>query len=207
MPHLHLKTSDHKVITVAADHELFGCLVISAQSRDINLKDVLNYKLSTLPYSLAQSDGSLRNTSKIVLLSELESMVNVQAKLPPPIQGMTTVHVIDVMAMVQMLQTGGASNFGELAAGHYDLIVAPLGRNGCIRVDVVFDSYTSKSIKAGERAKLGQSTALEIQIQGPPTPVPKQLSKYISNPQNKTNLCAFLAETWFSIMEEKLQMG
>jgi len=48
-----------------------------------------------------------------MLLSELEKMVDVQAKLPPLIQGMTTAHVIDVMAMVQMLQTGGVSNFGE----------------------------------------------------------------------------------------------
>jgi len=61
-----------------------------------------------------------------VLLSELEKMVDVQAKLPPPIQGMTTTHVIDVMAIVQMLQTGGVSNFDELAARHYDLIVSPL---------------------------------------------------------------------------------
>ena len=70
-----------------------------------------------------------------MLLSELQKTVDVQTKLPPPIQGMTTAHVIDVMATVQMLQTGGASNLDELAARHYDLIVAPLGRNGCIRVE------------------------------------------------------------------------
>jgi len=44
-----VKTSELKVITVAADRELFGRLVISAQSRDINLKDVLSYELSTVP--------------------------------------------------------------------------------------------------------------------------------------------------------------
>jgi len=153
-----VKTSDHKVITVATDRELFGRLLIPAQSRYIDLKDILSYELSTVPYSysLAHSDGSLQKTSKSVLLSELEKMVDVQAKLPPLLQGMTTAHVIDVMAMVQMVQIGGASNFGELAARHYDLIVAPLGRNGCIRVYVVFDRYAPKSIKAGKRTKQGQ---------------------------------------------------
>jgi len=37
-----VKTSDHKVITVAADRELFGRLVISAESRDVILKDILS---------------------------------------------------------------------------------------------------------------------------------------------------------------------
>jgi len=139
-----VKTSDQKVITVATDRELFGNLVIAAQSRDINLNDVLSYKLLTFPYSLAQSDGSLWKTSKNMLLSELENMVDVQAKLPPLIQGITTArdwchghsaHVTDLWCV----------QLGELAARNYDLIVVPLDRNGYIRVDVVFDRYTSKS--------------------------------------------------------------
>jgi len=126
----------------------------------------------------------------------------VQAKLPSPIQGMTTADVIDVMAMVQMLQTGGASNFGELAARHYDLIVAPLGQNGCIRVDVVFNRYMPSQSRV-ENEQMGIIHC----FRDPDPPVPRQWSKYIFNPQNKTNLCAFLAETWCNIVEEKLQMG
>ena len=33
---------DEKVLTINADHELFGRLVIAAKSRDINLEDVLS---------------------------------------------------------------------------------------------------------------------------------------------------------------------
>jgi len=40
-----VKTSDHKVITVTADRDLFGRLVISVQSRDFRLKNVLSYEL------------------------------------------------------------------------------------------------------------------------------------------------------------------
>jgi len=67
--------------------------------------------------------------------------MDVHAKLPPLIQ---RTYVINVMAMVQMLQSGGASNFSEQAARHNNLIVATLGQNGCIPVDVVFDRYTPK---------------------------------------------------------------
>jgi len=69
---------------------------------------------------------------------------------PPPTQSMSAVHVIDVMALVQMLKAGGRSTFGVLATKHDDLITASLGKNGCTRVDVVFDWYTAKLIKAGE---------------------------------------------------------
>ena len=191
-----IKTSDDKTITVAADRDLFGRLVISAKSRDINLKEVLSYELSTVPYSLVHSDGNLRKTTKSVLLSEMETKVDVQGTLPVPMQGMTTAHLIDGMASVQMLKSGGVSTFGELASKHYSLITAPFAQKGCMRVDVIMDQYRSMSIKAGKRAKRGSSTALEIKIQTPATPIPKQLAKYIANPQNKTDLCAFLLDTW-----------
>ena len=65
---------------VAAD--LFARLIISAKSRDINLKEVLSYELSTVPHSLAHADGTLRKTTKSALLTELEKEVDVQLKLP-----------------------------------------------------------------------------------------------------------------------------
>ena len=53
---------------------------------------------------------------------------------------------------------------------------------------VVFDQYWDISIKAGERLRRGASSALEIQIGGPATPIPKQWGKYIANPKNKVIL-------------------
>ena len=63
-----LKLVDEKVLTINADRELFGRLVIAAKSRDINMKDVLSYALSAVPFSLAHTDGSLRKTNKSVLM-------------------------------------------------------------------------------------------------------------------------------------------
>ena len=51
------------------------------------------------------------------------------------------------MSLVQMVKSGGVSTFGELATMH-GIITAPLGKDGCKHVDVVFDSYITRSIKA-----------------------------------------------------------
>ena len=64
-----------------------------------------------------------------------------------------------------------------------------------------------KSIKDGERSRRGETTALQIKISGPASPVPKQWGKYIGNPQNKKNLCAFLGDTWCQTAQKHLQRG
>jgi len=75
-------------------------------------------------------------------------------------------------------------------------------------VDVVFDRYDKPfSIKGNERERRGSSSALEIKIIGPSTPVPKQWNKYISNPQNKGNLTAFLSNTWCQMSQQELHHG
>jgi len=57
------------------------------------------------------------------------------------------------------------------------------------------DQYFDTSIKAEERLRRGSSSALEVHIRGPSTPVPKQWDKYITNPKNKKNLCDFLTKS------------
>ena len=203
-----VKLVDEKVLTINADRELFGRLVIAAKSRDINLNDVLSYELSAIPFALAHTDGSLRKTNKSVLMAELEKKVDVQTKLPQVITSTTsTAHIFDAMALVHMTKSFGASTFGEMALKYYQPITVPLALNSCHRVDVVCDKYIDLSIKAGEGEKRGGSMALEVQIRGPATPVPKQLLKYIANVHNKVNLCTFLADTWCELGVEHLLDG
>ena len=67
-----VKSADDKLVTVSADRNLFDRLLIVSRSRDINLREVLRYELSSVPCALAHTDGSLRKTTKSVLLSSLE---------------------------------------------------------------------------------------------------------------------------------------
>lgn len=108
------------------------------------------------------------------------------------------------MALVQMLKFAGASTFGEMVAKYFEVVTSYF-RQGCHRVDVVFDQYWQLSIKAGEQKKRGEANVLEVRIHGASTPVSKQFPKYIAYAQNKVSLCAFLREAWSAMGKRLLQ--
>ena len=164
--------------------------------------EVLSYELSPVPYSLSYQDGSLRKTTKSVLSSIIEKEVNVAPRLP--VSPLETVYILDGMAMVQTTKSGGASTFGDLCLKYFTIFTAPLSLHNCLESHIVFDQYIETSIKAGERSRRGESAALEVQIGAPSTSVPKQWGKYISNPQNKVNLCDYLTKSLCKLGQERL---
>ena len=134
-----------------------------------------------------------------VLSSIIEKEVNVAPRLL--VSPLETVYILDGMAMVE---SGGASTFGDLCLKYFIIFTAPLSLHNCLESHIVFDQYIETSIKAGERSRSGESAALEVQIGGPSTPVPKQWGKYISNPQNKVNLCDYLTKSLCKLGQERL---
>lgn len=74
-----------------------------------------------------------------------------QAKLPPVTQEVTMAHLFDGFGAD--VKAGSVSTFGQLAAKCYDVIMAPSDKNGFVQVDVAFDQYRARSLKARERAQ------------------------------------------------------
>jgi len=134
---IHVKSRD-KLVTVNADRDLFGRLLIVSNRRQICLKEVLSFELSPVPYSPTSADGSLRKGAKSILCSLLEKDVNVQRLTTSP---NPTVVMIDGMAVIQMSMSAGASTFGELSDKYNNIISAPLFSNNCVQVHVVFHQY------------------------------------------------------------------
>jgi hypothetical protein len=199
-----VKAVNDKLVTVGADRELFARLLIAANVRQINLKDVLCYELSSVPFSLALQDGTLRKTTKSVLAGLIESKVTVFPRLHSFPKD--TIHLIDAMALVQVMKLAGTKTFGELASKYFNAITSSLV--SCKEVHIVFDQYWDLSIKAGERTLRGSlNSCLEVKIHGPSTPVPKQWGKFISNPQNKVNLCHFLSASFCDLGRQHLSPG
>ena len=96
---LRIKSSD-KLVTVKADRDLYGRLLIVSNTCQICLKDVLSFELSPVPYSLVNTDESLRKGTKSVPCSLLKKDVNVVQRLtgsPNP-----TVVIVNGMAVIQM---------------------------------------------------------------------------------------------------------
>ena len=78
-----LKAADEKLITVKADRDLFGRLLIIAGAREVNLREVLSYGLSPVPCALAHQDDTLRKTVKSVMAALLEDGID---SIPPGFQ-------------------------------------------------------------------------------------------------------------------------
>ena len=70
-----------------------------------------------------------------------------------------TVYILDGMAVIQMIKSGRTVTFGELAKHYFNTFTSPLSTHKCYCVHVVFDQYRDDSIKAGERARRGSSSA------------------------------------------------
>ena len=52
------KAKEEKAVSISADRDLFGLLIIAATSRAIDMKEVFSDELSPVPFALAHKDGS-----------------------------------------------------------------------------------------------------------------------------------------------------
>lgn len=60
---------------------------------------------------------------------------------------MKKVHILNDMALLQMLRIAGESTFGEMTAKYFKVLTAHY-RQCCLQLGVVFDPYWQLSIKA-----------------------------------------------------------
>ena len=64
-----------KEIVMKADRRLFGNMVLIAQSRKLEMRDVLSHPLGPLPWALSNGDGTMKKTNRAALSKHLESKV------------------------------------------------------------------------------------------------------------------------------------
>ena len=63
-------------MALKADRNLFSQMILVAESRSVNMEDVLANSLGPLLWALVNVDGSLRKTYKAALARELEKNVS-----------------------------------------------------------------------------------------------------------------------------------
>ncbi|KAK3869740.1 hypothetical protein Pcinc_015599 [Petrolisthes cinctipes] len=136
------KSKNSQDIVLKADRKLFSHMILVAESRQVNMKDVLAYPLGPLPWALANSDGTLRKTNKAALARELEKNVSAAEDIPTP-----SASIIDGMGLIQKLN-GSNKTFGQVAELAFTNILHEGEQNK--RTDIVFDVYRSTSIKQAE---------------------------------------------------------
>ena len=70
-----------KDMIVKADRNLFGRLLVVAQNRKMDMKNVMKHELGPIPWSLASVDGSIYKTTKSSLHSVLEKRCCINGQL------------------------------------------------------------------------------------------------------------------------------
>ena len=198
MSKLNLKTFSHisskklergkaKDVVLKADRSLFGHIILVAESRMLDLRDVLSHPLGPLPWALANADGTLKKTNKSALARHLEKNVSPAEEIPKP-----STCIIDGMSLVQKINCNNKT-FSQVA----DSTLASILHEGSQskRIDVVFDVYQETSIKDAERCNRGSRTSLQYKNIAPGHNV-QQWRKFLGSSCNKISLIKFLVSEW-----------
>ena len=135
-------TCKGKEIVLKADRNLFGHIIVVAQTRKLQMKKVLSYPLGPIPWVLANADGSLRKPDKAKFMNDIAQNV-------PVVEVFTdkSACIVDGMSIVQILD-GNQKTFGDIGKTVLKIVIRD--RDNCDRVDVMFDVYREGSIKDAE---------------------------------------------------------
>lgn len=180
-------------IVLKADNRVFGHMLLIAQNRKLDMKEVLCYPLGPTPWALANADGTLKKTGKASLSTHIEK----EAAFVDLPTGPRAV-IIDAMGIVQKIH-GENCTFGELSGQVFKSILNHSCKSQ--RVDVVFDVYTERSIKNAERDSRGSRDSLLFHDIKSGHRI-KNWKRLLGNTESKNKLIRFLAESW---KEEKMR--
>ena len=186
------KTKNGEIVALKNSKKLFSKMVLIAQNRDLDMKDVLQYSLRPFPSPLATVEGHLVKTAKSKLLNLLESEMN--DAYVKQVDGESAL-IIDAMAILQTIKIN-VTTFDELAHELLTKIVKMAIFSNAKRIDFVGDRYPVRSIKNLERNKRSEGETLLVKIYGGQQRVPRQWKKFMSTGKNKEELMKFLFEAW-----------
>eukprot|EP00117_Sycon_ciliatum_P025244 scpid95671/ scgid20992/ len=175
-----------------------------AKHREVNARELVEYELGSVPWAIANADGTRVSTVKSKLLMELEKDTPLLETVPG--QGAI---LVDGMALLQSITTIPAT-FGELSTLIFDRLITTMAKFAAVRVDFVCDQYPELSIKGQERASRStKNVPLRLQAERSEQPTPRQWKRYLSDGQNKMTLISFINRDWRAseTLPKKLQCG
>jgi len=183
-------------VEIANERRLFTRLLLIGEKSNVTLHDLLAYPLANISFPLASGDGSIAKTDKAKLRNHILKLWPDCRVDSRPIQGAT---IVDGMAVIQAIKAGSLPNtFGKLEEMVLNIVVAKARHNQSSRLDVVFDTYPSISIKCLEHARrAGRAGDLQVRtIYGRDQALPKQWANYLLSGANKEALIEFIVESW-----------
>jgi len=182
-----ITTTKNKVVQYKQQGNVAFQLLVKSQSQGItlDLKELMSYPLTPVPYGIGTADGFLAKTDKSKALHHL-TKDREDAAAPPSSE---TLVIHDGNACFYFLKDI-PRNFSQICDKVFDI----MPKTG----DVVFstDTYIPTSVKAMERLRRGSGEKLIIK--GENTRKPAEWKTFLANDVNKQQFIALLTRLWSS---------
>ena len=182
--------------TIKADRRLLQqLLTASLAGRKVDLNEVLQHELSSIPLSLAKVNGDINSTAKAELAKIITKNEKILPNVREPHTTQRTCVLVDGHAYIQTLgKPKSCKTFEEYARVFFKSLVINVGENAD-RIDIVFDRYISSSIKSTTRTKRGTNKRpIRRIISRGDLPLPQTWANFISLGENKADLAKYLSD-------------
>jgi hypothetical protein len=180
-----IKSSQNKIIEYRQQSNIVFQLLVRSQCDDlrIDLKELLAYPLTQVPYSIATPGGFLNKADKSKGYHFLTKDVE---DVPPPLDDKTLVIEDDNAAFYYLKDL--PPSFRDISDRLFDMVAR--------KSDIIFstDMYLENSIKSMERKRRGCSEKLIVT--GENTKKPPDWKTYIANEENKKQLIELFCRVW-----------
>ena len=183
------KSANNPKDILRSDRWTFSRIALLAQTRQMNMREVLSHPLGPLPWVLATTFGTLVKTAKSTLLPLLTDGIP-DADQPAAANGAL---LVDAMALARSFTVTNLLQQWESSLRiHSTTYVATF----LATAEFVADRYQDISIKNLEMSARAADGALRQHITGPGQHMPRQFSKFLAVGTNKEELLSFLMLQW-----------
>ena len=185
-PHTRSTSKQGKKISVLQNNvALFAQLYIAMQSRDGDLEEFFSHEVQSFPPSLSEYGNLRLPTAKSELL---KCLPNAAEQLNPPTH--FDCRILDGAVIVHSLPTTGVVTFDDYADKIFiPHLLSQLRYSN--RVDVVWDTYVSGSLKESTREKRGTGVRRKVSSQAK---LPANWMQFLRDSENKSELFQFLTQ-------------
>ena len=175
-----------KVSSLKDECKLYASLYVACQTREGDLNDFFAHENHSFPPALS-SYGKLRQTTK-------SDGIKILSKLHEPLyeeQDVTAI-ALDGAAIVQMVPPRTSKTMGQYCENEmHGFLQRYLKKPTVSRLDLVFDRYKDRSIKAAAREKRGSGQRIRVEET---TPVPKNWKSFLRVNENKQELFKLIGQ-------------
>ena len=181
-----MRGQKEKTEAVAMVRDLFGSVLFLSLQRNVDMAEVFWYPLAPVPLSFCHTDGTILNSPKAKLLTELESRVKPEA--PTKIDAA----VVDGMFFLYLLVDSPKT----LKQTAVYLLRKMFNGFNCKNIHLVFDKVVCPSIMDLERNKRSSTRQDLFTITGPTQTQPSDWEAALEMDSFKTSFAEFLVSYW-----------